>query len=58
MLYNSVAILLALWIFDSHASLVMVFLTVVACIPLLYHTIKMEEEYDMKVKKEIFLLIS
>lgn len=55
-LYNSIAIFLALWIFESHASLVMVFLTVLACIPFVYSTIKMEEEYDMKHDSESLLM--
>ncbi len=55
-LYNTVAILLALWIFEEHASLVMVFLTVMACVPFIYKTIKIEEELDVKVKKESVLM--
>jgi hypothetical protein len=55
-LYNSIAIVLSLWVFESQASLVMVFLTVLACVPLVYSTIKMEEEYDVKVEKELSLL--
>jgi|TARA_B100002003_G_scaffold249088_1_gene284471 uncharacterized membrane protein SpoIIM required for sporulation len=56
LLYNTIAIFLALWIFPSHASLIMVFLTVLACVPFIYATIKMEEEYDLKVTKEILLM--
>lgn len=55
-LYNSVAILLSIWIFESHSSLVMVFLTSIACIPLIFSTIKEEEEYDMKEKRESLLM--
>ena len=54
--YSSVAILLSMWIFKQHASLVMVFLTVMACIPLIYSTIKLEEEKDLIIKKEKILL--
>ena len=56
LLYNTIAIFLALWIFYAHASLVMVFLTVIACVPLIYKTIKMEEAYDIKVEKESLLM--
>jgi uncharacterized membrane protein SpoIIM required for sporulation len=56
LLYNTIAIFLALWIFPSHASLIMVFLTVLACVPFIYATIKMEEEYDLKVNKEMLLM--
>ena len=42
--YASVAVLLSIWIFKQHSSLVMVFLTVFACIPLMYNTMKQEEK--------------
>ena len=56
LVYSSVAILLSLWIFSDYASLVMVFLTVIACIPLIFNTIKMEEEKDLVIEKERLLL--
>ena len=46
-LYSTVAIFLANWIFAEYASLVMVFLTVLACAPLMYRTIKLEEKKDV-----------
>jgi uncharacterized membrane protein SpoIIM required for sporulation len=56
-LYNTVAVFLSLWIFETQASLVMVFLTVFACVPLIYNTIKLEEKIDVETKKyEMFLL--
>lgn len=55
-LYSSVALFLSLWIFEDQASLVMVFLTVMACIPLVFNTIKMEEKKDLVIKKESLLL--
>ena len=55
-LYNTIAIFLSLWIFEEYASLVMVFLTVMACVPFIYKTIKIEEEIDLKIKKEYVLL--
>ncbi|MBU0471309.1 MAG: stage II sporulation protein M [Nanoarchaeota archaeon] len=55
-IYASVATFLSLWIFRSYSSLIMVFLTVMACIPLLYNTIKMEEEKDLQDMGERWLL--
>lgn len=55
-LYSSVALFISLWIFRDHASLVMVFLTVMACIPLVYSTIKLEEKKDLYIEKESVLL--
>jgi len=54
--YSSVAILLSLWIFKQHASLVIVFLTVMACLPLIYNTIKLEEDKGLKIDHEGVLL--
>ncbi|MFC2135753.1 stage II sporulation protein M [Bacteroidota bacterium] len=55
-LYCTIAIFLSLWIFKSYASLIMVFLTVMACVPLMYNTIKMEEEKDLQDMGERWLL--
>ena len=55
-LYSSVALLLSLWVFKPHASLVMVFLTVMACVPIMYGTIKMEEKKDMEIEDEKILI--
>ena len=55
-LYSSVGLLLSLWIFKDQASLVMVFLTVMACIPLVFNTIKREEKKDLTIEKESVLL--
>tara|TARA_Y100000310_G_C20660268_1_gene804361 strand:- start:250 stop:1083 length:834 start_codon:yes stop_codon:yes gene_type:complete len=55
-LYTSVAMWLSLWIFKSHASLVMVFLTVLAAVPLMYSTLLLEEEKDMQGYSESYLL--
>ena len=45
-LYSSVAIFFSLWIFYEYSSLIMVFLTVFACVPIVYNTIKLEESKD------------
>jgi uncharacterized membrane protein SpoIIM required for sporulation len=55
-LYVTVGILLALWIFKSEASMIMVLLTVIACIPLVYKTFKREESKDKFIYEERKLL--
>ena len=55
-LYSTVAIVLSLWIFRDSASLVMVFLTTLACVPLVYNTMKLEEQKDETISKERVLL--
>lgn len=55
-LYSSVGMLLSLWVFEEEASMVMVFLTVIAAVPLLYSTMKLEEEKDIKIESERKLL--
>lgn len=54
--YSSIAILLSLWIFKDQSSLVMVFLIVMACIPIVYNTMRLEESKDMEISKERALL--
>jgi len=54
--YGSAALFLSIWIFEEYASLVMVFLTVMACIPLFYKTIRSEEAKDLLIKSESKLL--
>jgi len=51
-LYATIAVFLSLWLFKQYASLVMVFLTVVAAVPLMYKTMKMEERFDTKTDDE------
>ena len=55
-LYSTVAVFLALWIFESQASFVMVFFTVMACIPIVYNTMMLEESKDLKIDNEGALL--
>ena len=45
--YASAGLFLGNWIFREYASLIMVFLTAMACIPLLYNTFKAEEEWEL-----------
>ena len=53
---TTLAIFLAHWIFFDYASLVMVFLTVFAVLPLLYRVIRTEEEKDLVMDDEVMLL--
>ncbi|MBI5388835.1 stage II sporulation protein M [Candidatus Woesearchaeota archaeon] len=55
-LYSSVALGLGYWVFQSNAGLVMVFLTVLAVVPLMYNTIKLEEMKDLNISDERTLL--
>ncbi|MBD3164021.1 hypothetical protein GF323_02385 [Candidatus Woesearchaeota archaeon] len=56
LLYSSVAIFLALWIFGEESSFVMVFFIVLACVPIVYNTMKFEEHKDMEYSSEKKLL--
>lgn len=49
-LYATIGIFMANWIFKDYASMIMVFLIVMACIPLLYKTLKYEEKKDITLK--------
>jgi uncharacterized membrane protein SpoIIM required for sporulation len=55
-LYSSLGMFLSLWIFEEQASIVMVFLTVMAALPLMYQTLRLEEEKDIMETKERTLL--
>ncbi len=55
-IYVSIGLFLSLWIFHEHASLIMVFLTTMAAIPLIYNIIKIEEKKDLSELDEKSLL--
>ncbi len=55
-LYATIGLFLGLWIFNEHASLIMVFLTTMAAIPLIYSIIKVEEKKDLMELTEKNLL--
>jgi uncharacterized membrane protein SpoIIM required for sporulation len=55
-IFCTISIFLSLWIFKNQASLIMVFLTTSAAIPLIYNTIIMEEEKDIEGMEEKWLL--
>jgi len=54
--YATIGILLSMWIFWQWSSLVMVFLTVLACLPLFYNTLRYEEKKDKEIHDELKLL--
>ncbi len=54
--YASIGIALALWVFKTESSLIMVFLAAMAAVPLMYNTIKLEEEKDLEGMEEGWLL--
>lgn len=54
--YSTIALFLSLWVFQEHSSLVMIFLTAMACIPLLYKTIAFEEQKHITIESERKLL--
>jgi len=55
-IYTTIALFLSLWVFEEHASLVMIFLSAMACIPLLYKTIAFEEQKHLIAPTERALL--
>jgi len=54
--YSSLSILLSLWIFPDHTSLVMVFFTVLSCIYVVQGSIRLEEDKERDYKSEKWLL--
>ncbi len=56
MIYSSLAIVLSLYIFKEYASLVMIFLTVLASIPILYAAARIEEKKDLVIESKFLLL--
>ena len=55
-LYSSIGLLLSILVFQDMAGLLMVFFTVIAATPIVYNTIKNEEELDLNLSGEITLL--
>ena len=54
--YATLGLFLALWVFEEYATLVMIFLTTIAGVPLFYHTVKFEEEKHLVIWEERRLL--
>ena len=51
-IFGTVGLFFGYWVFQSYASLVMVFLTVLMCVPLMYKTLTHEEEVDLEGEDE------
>jgi uncharacterized membrane protein SpoIIM required for sporulation len=54
--YATIGIFLSLWIFREYSSMIMVFLTVLATIPLIYNALKQDEKKDLAIKNNLALL--
>ncbi|MFC1801668.1 stage II sporulation protein M [Nanoarchaeota archaeon] len=54
--YSSIALFLSFWVFPEYSSLIMVFLITLACVPLLYFTMRHEEEINFKFKNNFKIL--
>lgn len=55
-LFSSISVLLSLWIFRDFASLTIVFLTVLSCLPFIYSTIKTQERENITDLNETKIL--
>lgn len=55
-LYATVGLFLSIWVFRDQASIIMILLTVIACLPLMHRTLRLEEKKDVMIKKEWTLL--
>jgi uncharacterized membrane protein SpoIIM required for sporulation len=55
-LYSTIGLTLGWWVFRQHTSLVMVFLTVMAAVPLFYYSMIKEEALDLTDAGEMSLL--
>jgi len=56
LIYSSLGLLVGYVVFKEYASMVMIFLTVLACVPLVYGAIKMEEKKDLEINNKRDLL--
>ncbi len=56
LIYSSISILFAVWVFPDYASIAMIFLTVFSCLYLIQSAIRVEEKKDLKNKSEKWLL--
>jgi len=54
--YATIGVFLSLWIFKEYASMIMVFLTVLACIPLVFSALKVEEKKDLEIDDTLSLM--
>src|SRR3989338_6081992 len=56
LLFSLLAVAFGLFLFPGQTSLVIVFLVVIMCVPLMYFTLRQEEEQDLKIDNEFWLL--
>jgi len=56
LIYSTIALFLSYWVFQEYSSLIMVFLTTMASIPLLFYTIRNEENLGISLNSNIKLL--
>ncbi len=56
-LYGTAGLFFSLWIFKEYASLVLVFLTVYAALPIMYKTMRFEEKKDLVLRGERTILL-
>jgi len=54
--YSSISLFLSAWIFPQYASLVMVFFTVLSCLYVIQGAIRIEEEKELDIKSEKWIL--
>ncbi|MBN1543980.1 stage II sporulation protein M [Candidatus Woesearchaeota archaeon] len=55
-IFSSVAIVLSIFIFSPHSSIVSISLTAMVCVPVIYGVIKIEERKSMEIQKEMLLV--
>jgi len=55
-MYAAIAIFLSVWVFREESSIIMILLTVISCVPLLYNTMRFEEEKDISIVNERLLI--
>ena len=53
--FATLAIFLSMWIFEEQSSMVMVFLAAMAAVPLMFHTLRFEENKDFGVEERSLL---
>ncbi|VVB80898.1 Stage II sporulation protein M [uncultured archaeon] len=53
--YATLAIFLSMWIFEEQSSMVMVFLAALATVPLMFHTLRFEENKDLETEGQSML---
>lgn len=56
LIYSSVGLLLAWWVFHAESSLIMVFLTAIASVIIMYNTLIYEEKFGLSSKSELKIL--